>query len=91
VLPIDITSFSLPRLPIYASLGIPEVWRFDGEKILLLALVNGNYQEVAVSIALPIVTVEILQDWLSQAKTMGESSWAMAIQRWVQEAMIGRE
>jgi Uma2 family endonuclease len=84
---IDITNPSLPRLPIYASLGVPEVWRFDGEKIWLLALINGKYQEIPVSIALPIVTAEILQDWLSQVKTMGESSWAMAIQRWAQEAM----
>jgi Uma2 family endonuclease len=84
---IDITSLSLPRLPIYASLGVPEVWRFDGEKIVLLALVNGEYQEIPVSIALPIVTPAILQDWLTQVKTMGESSWAMAIQRWARETM----
>jgi Uma2 family endonuclease len=84
---IDITSLSLPRLPIYAALGVPEVWRFDGEKMVLLALINGKYEEIPVSIALPIVTAEILQDWLSQVKTMGESSWAMAIQRWAQESM----
>jgi Uma2 family endonuclease len=79
---IDITSLSLPRLPIYAALGVPEVWRFDGEKMVLLALRNGTYQEIPVSIALPIVTPEILQHWLTQARTIGESSWANAIQEW---------
>lgn len=29
VLEIDITSKSLDRLPIYAWLGVPEVWRYD--------------------------------------------------------------
>jgi Uma2 family endonuclease len=84
-LAIDITRLSLPRLPIYAALGVPEVWRFDGEKMVCLALINGEYQEIPVSIVLPIVTPAILQDWLTQVKTMGESIWAMAIQRWARE------
>ncbi len=81
---IDITSRYLPRLPIYAALGVPEVWRFDGETIVILSLVDGSYQSVAKSIALPIVTPEILQNWLAQATTMGETSWAKAIRRWVE-------
>jgi Uma2 family endonuclease len=81
---IDITSASLPRLPIYGALGVPEVWRFDGEKIVLLALANGEYRETPASIALPIVTAEVLTTWLTQAITMGETSWAKAIRRWVQ-------
>jgi Uma2 family endonuclease len=84
---IDITSPSLPRLPIYCALGIPEVWRFDGETMVLLALVNGEYQAVPTSIALPMVTPEVLQTWLTQATTMGETSWAKALRRWVQEQL----
>ncbi len=82
---IDITSPSLPRLPIYGALGIPEVWRFDGENMVLLALVGGSYQEIQTSIALPRVTPAVLQTWLSQAITMGETHWAKALRRWVRE------
>lgn len=82
---IDITSPSIPRLPIYCALGIPEVWRFDGEAMVLLALVNGEYQAVPTSIALPMVTSEVLQTWLTQAITMGETSWAKALRHWVRE------
>jgi Uma2 family endonuclease len=82
---IDITSPSLPRLPIYGALGIPEIWRFDGEVIVFLALIEGEYQEVPASVSLPIVTPEILQHWLIQATTMGETSWAKAVRRWVEE------
>ncbi|MFB6276054.1 MAG: Uma2 family endonuclease, partial [Halothece sp.] len=32
---IDITSSSLNRLEIYASLGVKEVWRFDGQDLLI--------------------------------------------------------
>jgi Uma2 family endonuclease len=84
---IDITSPSLPRLPIYCALGVPEVWRFDGTKMHILVLVNGKYEEVMASIALPIVTPEILQTWLTQATTMGETTWAKALRRWVRETI----
>lgn len=86
---IDITSPSIPRLPIYQALGVPEIWRFDGEKVVFLALNNGEYQEIEQSIALPIVTPVILQDWLTQATTMGETSWAKALRRWVQASSVG--
>ncbi len=85
---IDITSPSLPRLPIYHALGIPEVWRFDGTKMHILVLINGKYEEVVTSIALPIVTPEILQTWLTQATTMGETTWAKALRRWICETIV---
>jgi Uma2 family endonuclease len=81
---IDITSTSIPRLPIYQALGVPEVWRFEGAAVSFLALNNGVYEEIDQSIALPIVTPTILQDWLTQVTTMGETSWTRAIRRWVQ-------
>jgi len=79
---IDITSLSLPRLPIYSALGIPEVWRFDGESIQILALNQATYREVPRSIALPLITPEALQNFLEQVKTMGETSWAKSVRQW---------
>jgi len=79
---IDITSLSLPRLPIYSALGIPEVWRFDGESVQILALHQGTYLEVPRSIALPLITPEALQNFLEQVKTMGETSWAKSVRQW---------
>jgi Uma2 family endonuclease len=81
---IDITSPSLPRLPLYGAIGVPEVWRFDGETVQLLSLVKGEYQSIPTSIALPMVTPATLETWLTQAKTMGETSWARAIRHWIQ-------
>ena len=84
---IDITSLSLPRLPIYLALGIPEVWRFDGARVMLLSLVKGEYVEIPHSLALPIVTATVLQDWVAQAQTMGETSWAKTLRLWAREQM----
>src|SRR5262245_35011499 len=41
---IDITSSSLPRMSIYATLGVPEVWRFDGTTLTINLLRRGRYE-----------------------------------------------
>jgi Uma2 family endonuclease len=85
VIEVDITSPSLPRLPIYQALGVPEVWRFDGQSMTLLGLADGNYRELSASLALPMVTPAKLEEWLVQVATMGETSWAKAVRRWATE------
>jgi Uma2 family endonuclease len=84
---VDMTSLSLSRLPIYQALGVPEVWRFDGEKMQVLMLQGGEYREVERSIALPWMTPGVLQDFLMQVQTMGETSWAKTVRNWVRSQL----
>jgi len=73
-----------------------EVGQFDGvretclkgDRVVLLPLMNGDYGEITQSLVLPIVTATILQDWLAQAQTMGETSWAKAVRCWAREQLI---
>lgn len=81
---IDITSLSLPRLPIYEALGVPEVWRFNGERLMFLQWVDGEYQDIETSTVLPLVQAEEVMQLLQQAQDMGETSWARSVRRWVQ-------
>lgn len=80
---IDISNPSLPRLPIYAALKVPELWQFDGERFKILELVAGEYVTKTQSQALPIVTVEIVQELMGQAQEMGETSWAKIVRQWI--------
>lgn len=82
---IDITSLSLPRLPIYQALGVPEVWRFDGTHLQFLRLIDGGYCQVQNSEMIPLLSVEAVQTWLSLAATMGETSWAKQVRQWARE------
>jgi Uma2 family endonuclease len=53
---IDITRRSVPRQPIYAALGVPELWRFDGSKLEVLHLSSkGNYEKKPRSLAFPFL------------------------------------
>ena len=38
VIEIDITSPSLNKFPIFAAMGIPEVWRYDGKTVTIFTL-----------------------------------------------------
>src|SRR5258707_12102147 len=42
VVEIDITTRSVPREPIYAALGVPEIWRYSGSKLECLHLVGAG-------------------------------------------------
>jgi Uma2 family endonuclease len=80
---VDMTSLSLPRLPIYGALGIPEIWRFDGERSQILVWQEGEYQAVERSTCLPIITPAVLDNFLAQVLTMGETSWVKSVRTWV--------
>ena len=43
---VDITSWSKNRLPLYAAIGVPEVWRYDGHELAFLVLKDGRYDRV---------------------------------------------
>jgi Uma2 family endonuclease len=49
VLEIDMSSGSLDKLPIYAAIGVPELWRYDGNKleVFVLQKLDGEYETVS--------------------------------------------
>jgi Uma2 family endonuclease len=60
VIEIDMTHPSLPKLPIYAQVGVPEVWRYVAGAVEILVLDGEQYVQVPSSRALPIVTAQML-------------------------------
>ncbi len=83
VIEVDITSFSLNKLPIYARLGVPEVWRHDGDRISILTLRGAEYTEVSESAFLPSVTGEILTKFVAEGLAMERPAWARKVREWV--------
>ncbi|MEO0406564.1 MAG: Uma2 family endonuclease [Cyanobacteria bacterium P01_A01_bin.135] len=86
---VDITSSSMERMGIYRALGVPEVWRFDGEVLRIYRLVAGDYREQDASEALPLLEKGEILRFLQMSGTMGETSWVRAFRRWVREKMLG--
>ncbi len=82
-LEIDITSSSVNRLAIYAALAIPEIWRYDGQNLVILSLQNGEYVSQDRSTAIPILTAEAILRFLALRNTMGENSLIKQFRQWV--------
>jgi Uma2 family endonuclease len=82
VIEIDITSASFSKLPIYAQIGVPEVWRYDGERMTILVLEHSDYAETTESIVLPPVTSIVLTDLVEKSKTTRRTVWLKRVRQW---------
>lgn len=75
VIEIDITSTLLNKFPIYARLGVPEIWHYDGERVAIFRLEGGVYAEAAESTALPSLTSEVLSRFVKEGLALGRKVW----------------
>ncbi len=91
VLEVDITNPSDRRLPIYALLAVPEVWRYDGYSLEFLALENGAYQPIAKSLSFPDLPAAIIVEYVQKRLTLGESGTLREFRKWVRENVMRDE
>jgi Uma2 family endonuclease len=78
---IDMSNDSLDKFPIYAALGAPEIWRYDGKTAHFYKLVGENYETIRNSIAFPILTAEDLTRCLGQSKVEGQTATLKAFRK----------
>ncbi len=81
---IDIHHGSFSKFPIYAALGVAEIWRFDGQQLTIHHLEQDAYVAAETSRALPLLTSRILTDLLTRLRTVGEFQTILAIDQWLQ-------
>ncbi|MEG5057182.1 Uma2 family endonuclease [Microcoleus sp. A2-C5] len=83
VVEIDVTSSSIDRLSLYASLGVPEVWRYDGNRLIIYQLEAQEYVERDVSPTFPFLSqVEMLR-FLELRRTTKENALIRLFRQWV--------
>ncbi|MBA2410858.1 MAG: Uma2 family endonuclease [Gammaproteobacteria bacterium] len=87
IIEVDITSPSLPRFPIFAAVGVPEVWRYDGARVRVFALSTGEYVEPSESASLPGVTGDVLTDFLAKSKMIKRAPWLHGIREWARHTL----
>jgi Uma2 family endonuclease len=87
VVEVDITSRSVAREPIYAKFGIPELWRYDGEQIVVLRLESGLYRAVDRSELFPDLPLKRLNHFLAKALAEDQHDALMAFRRWVRSTL----
>jgi Uma2 family endonuclease len=68
----DYTSSSLDKFSLYASLGVPELWRYTRQILQVYRLVEGNYQLSEQSLAFPFLPIAEIPGFIAQSKTIGQ-------------------
>lgn len=83
VIEIDITSGSMNKLPIYAHIGVPEVWRHDTSKLVIYKLSGQNYTESSNSLAFPYIASTAATDFIHRHKNDTSTAFIKALRKWV--------
>jgi Uma2 family endonuclease len=81
VVEIDTTNESLHKLAIYAALGVPEIWRYDGRSVHIYGLVGDGYEKIQDSLAFPMISAAYLTKYLEQRKAEGHAKALRAFRK----------
>ncbi|NEP57764.1 MAG: Uma2 family endonuclease [Symploca sp. SIO2G7] len=85
-LEIDVTSKSLSRFPIYARLGVPEIWCYDSGEVKIYQLQHEGYMEVETSLVFPTLPVQELPALIEQYRPQGKLAIRKAVREWAKSA-----
>jgi len=82
---IEVSRSSVKKMPIYAALGICELWRYDGQILRVYELVESLYQSRETSACFPAFPVDKVEEILQQLGKVDDTSLVREFRRWVRE------
>ena len=91
VIEIDITSSSINRMELYANLGVPEVWCYDGSRLIFYQLEGQEYLEREVSPHFPFLSTSEIMGFLEMQENVGETSMIRGFRQWVRSQIQSGE
>lgn len=84
VVEIDVSHDSTDKFDFYASIGVPEIWRYDERRAQIFHLQNQTFIEMPSSLVFPLLTADALTRFLDQSKTEGQSATLKSFREWLQ-------
>jgi Uma2 family endonuclease len=90
VLEVDITRSSLNRLDVYAGLGVPEVWRYDGDEWHIHLLGEDEaHRESPSSAAFPYLPIAEIMPLMRQSLHVGDDrALCRRVREWLRERVL---
>lgn len=87
VIEIDVSRSSLNKLPVYAGLGVSEVWRHEHGRVQIYRLADGSYVEVEDSAVIPGLSGARLTAFVRDSLTASRPDWWRGVMAWVRETI----
>lgn len=86
IVEVDITHSDLNKNALYAGLGVPEFWRFNGQVLQILVLTDKGYVEGDRSPTFPLIKKEDLYRFL-EAAFLDEVAAEIDLRQWVRQTI----
>ncbi|MFB2894609.1 Uma2 family endonuclease [Aerosakkonemataceae cyanobacterium BLCC-F50] len=83
----DYTSSSVNKFTIYASLGVPELWRYRNETLEIYQLIDGKYELTNQSLAFPFLPLTEIPGFIEQSRTIGQRSAVRLFRQRIREIL----
>jgi len=87
VVEVEYSQSALPKLQLYAAMGVPEFWRYDGDKLYMYQLIAGTYEQCQHSLAFSQINVAKISDFLEDGKQHGELKMTKSFRHWVKKQL----
>src|SRR5208283_3914545 len=85
VIEIEVTAPALNKLPIYAEFHVPEIWRYDGARLVVLQLSGNEYITRHRSLAFPQARADDISRLVRQGVSLKSTEWLTELRNWVRE------
>jgi Uma2 family endonuclease len=83
IIEVGITGSSLDRFPIYAAVGVQEIWRYDGERVRFHALEGNGWRTIETSLVLPPMTAAQAIIFIQEDRRRKANDWLRAVREWI--------
>jgi Uma2 family endonuclease len=89
---VDNRSSSRGKLPVYAALDVPEVWRYRVMsrrlRFLRLDAETASYGAIERSLSLPMLTPALVLEALAMGENLPVNTWTRRLRAWVREKFL---
>ena len=89
VLEVEYSRSKIDKLSLYASMGIPEFWRYNGTLLRVYTLTGSQYSEVELSPTFAPVLVKDIPQFIQESRKIGQLAAKSAFRAWVRQQKSG--
>jgi Uma2 family endonuclease len=87
VLEVEYSRSKIDKFRLYASIGVPEFWRYNGTVLRVYRLENGEYKECSTSPTFTPVSVAEIPRFIQESRKVGEIACTRAFRAWVRQQL----
>jgi Uma2 family endonuclease len=86
---VDLTRSSLSKESVYACLGVPELWRYDGETLeMRIRRPDGSNAAQPASLVFPSLTSSALTSFIQNHPGLDDTAFLREFRAWVRQTLV---